>query len=383
MKTNFQNHTISELAEIFCGGTPSTSNKEFFCEGDIPWITPKDLSCYTQRYISHGSRSITEAGRKDANLHILPIGTVLLSTRAPIGYVALAGKELCINQGFKAFVCKSDKIINDYLYFYFKKHKADLEAKSNGTTFKEVSLNTLKSFPVNIPNIEEQRIIIEKLNCIEEKIAINCKIMLELEQIAYRLYHDYMNSEPSSFQPIGNAIEMVSGGTPSTNISDYWNPGMIDWYSPTDITKSEDIFLMRSGKRISEKGFKCSAAKKIPPYSILLTSRATVGKVAITTSEATTNQGIISLIPNEDIKYYDLYFWVKENHQKILSLSNGSTFKEIFKRDLKMIDISIIDIRNPNIDYELEQCFMQIEILTKENVYLREMLQKLILSEIL
>lgn len=380
--TAITKYVVSEISEVYCGGTPKTSDKNNY-NGNIAWITPKDLSGFSHKCIDFGARNITERGRKDAGLKILPRGTVLLSTRAPIGYVAIASNELCINQGFKAFVCDQEKVLNEYLYYYFKRHRQKLESIANGTTFKEVSLSSIKSLVIEVPSMIRQKDIVYSLDCLEQKIEINSKIIKQLEQYVTCLYKKHYYEKSYEFKPIGDVVQLISGGTPSTSNSEYWDNGDVLWYSPTDITKTSDIFLTESSKKISDKGLSNSAAKIVPAFSVLLTSRATVGRVAITAHSASTNQGIITLAPNDKYTYYDLYFWIKENTEGILALSNGSTFKEIFKRDLKKMPIAILSDHDERFHNEIDKCFLEILALINENKKLHSLINHLIQTEIL
>lgn len=168
--------TISDLGEVVGGATPSTKCFENYENGNIAWITPKDLSTLTGRFISRGERNITETGLKSCSTKILPAGSVLFSSRAPIGYVAIASQELCTNQGIKSVVPNQD---SDYMFLYYllKYYKNNIENMGSGTTFKEVSGNTMKSIRVKVPvDIKEQKRISSVLASIDDRIELNTKI---------------------------------------------------------------------------------------------------------------------------------------------------------------------------------------------------------------
>ena len=105
-------YCLKDVADIFSGATPLTRNKHYYENGTIAWLTPKDLSGYTHKYIYSGQRNITEEAYRSCATNLLPKGAVLFSSRAPIGYVAIAGNDLCTNQGFKSFVCKEKLLFN-------------------------------------------------------------------------------------------------------------------------------------------------------------------------------------------------------------------------------------------------------------------------------
>ncbi len=150
---------LGNMTKIIGGGTPSSKVEEYYKDGNIPWISPADLSGYSDIYISHGAKNITKLGLEKSSAQLLPFGTVCLSSRAPIGYVAIAKNELCTNQGFKSFLpapCYMPK----YLYWYLKGNKELLESYASGTTFLELSANkaSLVEFPL-APLTEQQRIV--------------------------------------------------------------------------------------------------------------------------------------------------------------------------------------------------------------------------------
>ena len=167
---------ISDLGEVIGGATPSTKKTENYENGTIAWITPKDLSNFAGRYISCGARNITKAGLKSCSTRLMPPHSVLFSSRAPIGYVAIAGDKVCTNQGFKSIVPNQN---TDYLFLYYllKYNKEKIEHMGSGTTFKEVSGLTMKNILVRVPaSYEEQRKIGLFLGSIDDKIEENERI---------------------------------------------------------------------------------------------------------------------------------------------------------------------------------------------------------------
>lgn len=144
---------LSEIAKVENGATPSTLEEDNY-GGDINWITPKDLSDKMTKFISKGERSITQKGYDSCSTTLLPEGSILMSSRAPIGLVAIASQKVCTNQGFKNIVPEE---LNDrfYLYYYIKNYMPLIKVLGNGTTFKEVSKETMMAFPILKVNNEE------------------------------------------------------------------------------------------------------------------------------------------------------------------------------------------------------------------------------------
>src|SRR5438105_9759043 len=128
---------MGEVSTVVGGGTPDTRRPEYF-GGDIAWLTPADLSNYTAKHISHGARNLTRAGINNSGAQLMPAGSVLFSSRAPIGYVAIAANEICTNQGFKSFVLENG-LNTDFVYYYLRHAKPLATKLASGTTFLEIS----------------------------------------------------------------------------------------------------------------------------------------------------------------------------------------------------------------------------------------------------
>ena len=165
--------TIADIGTVVGGATPSTKKIENYENGNIAWVTPKDLAGFSGRFISHGERNITEIGLKSCSTQMMPKHSVLFSSRAPIGYVAIANNELCTNQGFKSVVPNEN---TDYMFLYYllRYNKEKIENMGSGTTFKEVSGNTMRGIEVTVPeSIEDQKKIASILSTIDDKIERN------------------------------------------------------------------------------------------------------------------------------------------------------------------------------------------------------------------
>ena len=153
--------TLGEVAEIVGGGTPKTDRADYF-GGEIPWITPADLSGYTEKFISRGARNITQAGLEKSGARLMPSGAVLFSSRAPIGYVAIAANPVSTNQGFKSFVLR-DAVTPDYVYYYLQHAKKLAVELASGTTFLEISGKKVAQIPIPVPPLEVQHHIVAEI----------------------------------------------------------------------------------------------------------------------------------------------------------------------------------------------------------------------------
>ena len=187
----WKNCTLADLGDVVGGATPSTKVKENYDGGTIPWITPKDLAGFQGRFISRGERNITEQGLRSCSTQIMPKDTVLFSSRAPIGYVAIAKTELCTNQGFKSIVpnANTDPL---FLYYLLVYNKDRIENMGVGTTFKEVSTTIMKGISVRVPkDISYQRYIANTLSMLDERIECNHAINKNLEEQARAIFKNW------------------------------------------------------------------------------------------------------------------------------------------------------------------------------------------------
>ena len=172
--------TLSELGDIVAGGTPSKTKPEYYTNNGIAWLTPKDLSVKCNKFTARGEIDITEDGYKNSSAKLMPRGSVLFSSRAPIGYISIAKGDICTNQGFKSVVPTYGGTA--YLYYWLCENTEAIEAQASGSTFKEASGSLMRSFPALIPEksvigsfekelspiLNEQEILEEEINHAEQ-----------------------------------------------------------------------------------------------------------------------------------------------------------------------------------------------------------------------
>lgn len=190
MNDIWKTYKLGDIGTIVGGATPSTFIDKYY-GGNIPWLTPKDLSNFHERYITQGERNITQEGLESCSAQLLPQNTILFSSRAPIGYVAIAKNPVATNQGFKS-VIPNEKIVSYlFLYYLLVYNKNRIEAVGSGTTFKEVSASTMRNIPISLPPLAEQKRIADILGAIDDKIELNRRINANLEQQAQALYKSW------------------------------------------------------------------------------------------------------------------------------------------------------------------------------------------------
>ena len=304
--TEWKEYKLGEIAEIVGGGTPDTSNKEYW-GGNIPWLTPKDLTGYNKIFISSGERFITEEGLDNSSTKLLPQGTVLLSSRAPIGYVAIASNPICTNQGFKSIICNKDIVDNLYMYYWIKNNTELLQSLGTGTTFAEISGSVVKSIDISLPPLPEQIRIASILSSLDDKIDLLHRENKTLEAMAETLFRQWFIEEAKEDWvegKLGDIISVKGGTTPSTKEPHFWN-GDIAWTSPRDVTTLNGLYLFETEKKITQKGLEQISSGLLPAGTLLMSSRAPVGVLAFSEIPIAINQGYIAIL---DDKGYEKEF---------------------------------------------------------------------------
>ena len=171
---------LGDVCDVVGGATPKTSEPAFW-DGDIKWATPAEIGDETH-VLTDTVKHLTKAGYESASLHMMPAGTVLLTTRAPIGKVALAGSEMCCNQGFKCLVC-SDSVNNEWLYRYLKHRSSQLQSMGTGATFKELSKRAVSDLQVVLPPMQAQLDVAANLNAVERVIHLVDAELSKLDEL--------------------------------------------------------------------------------------------------------------------------------------------------------------------------------------------------------
>lgn len=359
----WERRRISEIGKVFGGSTPKTKIDEYW-NGNIAWITPKDLSGFKNKYIYKGERSITKEGMSNSSVKLLPKGTVLFSSRAPIGYVAIAGKDLTTNQGFKNIVCDKTVSNNVFVYYLMMHNRKAIESVAGGSTFKEVSGKKIKEFEILLPPLAEQEVIAATLSALDDKIELNNAINENLEKQAQALFKhwfvdfEFPDENGNPYKSFGGVMveselglipegwevgtifdygDIVGGSTPLKAKSEYYTDNGISWITPKDLSNNRNKFISRGEIDITELGYSNSSTKIMPAGTVLFSSRAPIGYIAIAKNEVTTNQGFKSVVPNEKFSNFFIYNFLKYNINTIINHASGSTFKEISTRGMRQI----------------------------------------------
>lgn len=228
---------IGDCCKVISGSTPRRNKPEYW-NGDILWATPKDLSKLDGQYLNETPDLITQEGYKSCSTTLLPKGAILFSSRAPIGLVAIAGKEMCTNQGFKSLIPEKS-VDSNYLYWCMKFCAPKLAQQGSGTTFKEVSKTVVERFKIPLPPIAEQKRIAEildKADAVRRKRQEAIRLTEELLRSTFLDMFGDPVTNPKGWDVVklGEIAEFLGGGTPSRKQEDYFK-GSIGWATSKDM----------------------------------------------------------------------------------------------------------------------------------------------------
>lgn len=281
----------------------------------------------------------------------------------------------------------------DYFYFLMKNlkpHFTQIATNKQTTGLGHVTIADIKRMSVVIPSLDVQREIVSYIKPIDDKIELNNEINNNLEQQAEALFHSLFvdNANPTWKEGVLSDLgTIVAGGTPSKSKPEYYSEHGIAWITPKDLSLNKSKFISHGEIDISELGFSKSSATKMPAGTVLFSSRAPIGYIAIAVNEVTTNQGFKSVVPNENIGTAFMYYLLKFLLPTIEGMASGSTFKEISGAGMKTVPVVIPD--NMTIEKFNSFCtpiFQQQEVLESENSRLADirdsLLSKLMSGEI-
>lgn len=385
---------ISDIGKIVSGATPKTKDVDNY-GGSIAWITPADLSGYTSKYISHGSRNITQKGYDSCPAHLMPRGTVLFSSRAPIGYVAIAENSICTNQGFKSIV-PNDDIDSEFLYYQLQYLRKKIQEKGSGTTFKEISGKVLGETDIVVPSLEEQfRIVarieelfseldkaVDTLKTTKEQLEVYRQAVLKAafegkytkwwrknhnasaneEYCELRkenqVFKDTSGDEnelslniPDEWMKVrlGEIFDVEVGATPSRQHAEYWN-GSIPWVSSGEVRFTT---INKTREMITDIGLKNASTNLQPIGTVLLAmigEGKTRGQSAILNIPAAHNQNTAAILVSKTLcqpKY--IYYFLQLNYENTRRVGSGNNQKALNKERVRAIRVPFAPIAEQSI----------------------------------
>lgn len=364
---------LGEVCTIVSGSTPKTSVASYW-DGNIKWITPAELNEDTF-YIMDSVRHITEEGKEKTGLSYLPTGTVILSSRAPIGKTAIAGCEMCCNQGFKNLIC-SDAIYNEYLYFFLKSKTDYLNSLGRGATFKEISKSIVESIEIPLPEVNQQKEIAEKFKKLEQLISLRKQQLAKLDELVkarfFEMFGDPVNN-PMNYpkSQLGKVCDVRDGTHDSPEYYDVGYPlvtsknvtgGKID-LSECNLISEDDY------KKICERS-------KVDRGDIIMPMIGTVGKPVIVNAEpmfAIKNVALIKFTPDSLVTNIYIKTLLESDYfdRAALDKIRGGTQKFIALGDIRKLEIILPDLKH-------QQCFSTfVECVDRQKQTVQQSLEKL------
>jgi type I restriction enzyme S subunit len=349
-------YKISDFCEVGRGSSPRPiADKTYFEDGSIPWVKIADATA-SGKYIYSTREHVNEYGASFSR-HLDAGSLIIAASGVSLGQIKLLGTKGCIHDGWLYLSNYKEELIDrEFLYYYLILISSNFHDLSYGAAIQNINTDILKNIRIKLPPLQIQHRIAEVLGRYDALIAIHERQIRNLEAAARTLYREWFvrgrcplaRYEADGESPIGwerlkveDCFEILGGGTPSSNEPAYWEDGDVNWYTPTDVTAAKGIFLKESSEKISEAGYKKSSARLFPAYSVMMTSRATIGATAINTEPATTNQGFITCLPNERFSFAFIYYWVLTNKPIFEMLASGATFLEITKGTFKDIELIV------------------------------------------
>ena len=332
--------TISDIGTVVGGSTPSTKVSENYHNGTIAWITPKDLSISHERYIEQGEKNITELGLKSCSTTLLPQNTVLFSSRAPIGYIAIAKNEVCTNQGFKNII-PNKNITPLFLYYLLKYNKDRIENMGSGTTFKEVSASVMNSIVIRIPEkIQIQQKIAKLLGSLDDKIELNRQINTNLEQQAQAIFKEMFIQKKGKPVLLSDFCDFIKGKNPAVITSTY-QTGAAFYLNIDSLTDIKQTYAI-------PKNFAMANVKDI----LMVMDGASSGTVYFGKEGiigSTLAKIVVSDLSMQEVIYQTLKYFEND----VRSHTTGSAIPHVDKQYILQLSVSLPD------DYQLYSAYFE------------------------
>ena len=341
MASEWKQIPIIECIDLIGGGTPKTSVAEYW-DGDIPWLSVKDFN-NDYRHVYSTEKHITEAGLNNSSTKLLQKDDIIISARGTVGEMAMIPFPMAFNQSCYGIRAK-DGINSTFLYYLLKNSISKLKLITHGSVFDTITRDTFATLIVGIPDKKTQDAIAATLAAIDDKIELNNKINDNLQQQAYAYFLQLFieNADPSwRVGTIADLGTVVGGGTPSKAKPEYYTDDGIAWITPKDLSVDKSKFITHGENDISELGYRNSSATMMPAGTVLFSSRAPIGYIAIASNEVTTNQGFKSVVPHPEIGTPFVYYFLIHNLPLIESKASGSTFKEVSGSVMKSVEAVI------------------------------------------
>lgn len=404
---NFQQKSkvvLGQIVHIISGGTPKTSELKYWENGNIGWLSVTDFN-NDSRFVYYSEKKITEIALIESNTKLLQKNDIIISARGTVGVLAQIGVPMCFNQSCFGLRGKKDIISNNFLYYALKNYVKNIVSKSQGSVFNTINLKSFDLMQIEIPKcINYQSHIAKVLSDLDAKIELNNKINAELEGMAKLLYDywfvqfDFPDDNGKPYKSSGGKMvwneelkreipkdwkvgtlsdlgEIIGGSTPSKAIEENFSieDGM-PWITPKDLSMNKGKkYISRGEWYVTERGLKEASLKILPSGTVLLSSRAPIGYLAIARTNVTTNQGFKSFVPKGNFSTEFIFYTVQNLIPEIEAKSSGSTFMEVSTGTLRAIKtIMPTEAVLLKFESEVKSIFKKQDLLEVENQKLGE-----------
>jgi type I restriction enzyme, S subunit len=368
MAGEWKETTLGHLGRVITGKTPLTAVKANF-GGHIPFVTPSDMD--GRKTISSTARSLTDAGAASVKGSVIPTGSVMVSSiGSDMGKVVIAGRDCVTNQQINSIVV-DDRFSSEFVYYSLSTRKSEIRHQAaGGSAVPILNKSDFSCLEITLPPLSEQKSIAHILGSLDDKIELNRRMNETLDTMARTLCRCWIvnfdpvkrnaeggtrHSEDSLFPgsledsaigkvptgwevcPLSEKIQLLSGGTPKTSESTYWD-GDVPWYSVRDAPTETDVWVVQTDKSVTELGIANSAAKIFPEKTTIISARGTVGKLALTGVPMAMNQSCYGIHGISGYGNFFTYYLVREATVRLQQNAHGSVFDTITTRTFESSD---------------------------------------------
>lgn len=319
-------YKLGEIFNLQMGKTPDRHSPKFWNEGTEPWISIADLT-KCNKYIENTAEKITATAVDESGIKIIPKNTVIMSFKLSIGKVAITPKEMYSNEAIMSFIDKGVLKIEPVYLYYLLMHK-DWDTGTNKAVMgKTLNKASLSQMTVNIHGYSEQLEIIKALDAASSIIAARKQQLTELDNLIkarfVEMFGGIHNSSKYPYKSIKELTDVISGGTPSRDISEYWDSGTIPWVKTTEL---QNNMIVETEEYITEMGLNNSSAKIVPPGTVLIAMYGqgkTRGMTAYLGIEACTNQACACILPSDKINQTFLWQFLILSYDNLRDKAKG------------------------------------------------------------
>ncbi|MDM8164269.1 restriction endonuclease subunit S [Collinsella intestinalis] len=373
---------LGEVCTVVSGGTPKRSVRDYWEGGDIPWVKISDLG---QGELYRTEESITRKGLENSAAKLLLPGTVLVSIFATIGATSVIAVPACTNQAIAGVTPKaSSKLTSRYIYYWLQSQRQFMEGVARGVAQNNINLSVLRAMEIPLYSRQEQGLIVDVLTGVDTLLSGCRKISKELDKLVksrfIEMFGDYnLAPQKGEWTSISSVGIVVGGATPKTKVDAYWGGNAV-WITPAEL-KDGNVYVDDSARKLTPEGIKSASLTLMPRNTVILSSRAPIGKVAIANCELYCNQGFKNIICGDALVPRYLYELLRFNSDFLNSLGKGATFKEISKKTVEEIRIPIPSISRQR---EFESFISQVDKLrfdVQQQIEKLEILKKSLMQE--